>query len=338
MNIPFEHKQSAHCENGVVSNLLRFHGVFLSEPMVFGLGSGLFFTYLPFIKVNFAPGFSYRPLPGTIVKRTAKLLGFKAKHFRFSSPEKAQLALDSFLREGRPVGLQVGVFHLKYFPEDYRFHFNAHNLVVYGKQGEQYLISDPVMEHATELSADDLERVRYAKGPLAPKGHLYYLENIRQDFQLEPAIRKAINKTCTDMLAPVPIIGVKAMEWVSRKIRKWPRQIGPKKTNHYLGQLVRMQEEIGTGGGGFRYIYAAFLKEASQILHSPALKARSEELSAIGDQWRDFALNISRIYKNRKAGPEIYTELADQLFEIAQLEKAFFKKLRSDIQQTPTSN
>ena len=43
------------------------------------------------------------------------------------------------------------------------------------------------------------------------------------------------------------------------KIKKWCDKLGLKEAGLYLAQLVRMQEEIGTGGGGFRYIYAAFL-------------------------------------------------------------------------------
>ncbi|HBK71973.1 MAG TPA: peptidase, partial [Flavobacteriaceae bacterium] len=52
MKIDFTHYQSAHCENGVVSNLLKHKGHDISEPMVFGIGSGLFFVYIPFLKVN----------------------------------------------------------------------------------------------------------------------------------------------------------------------------------------------------------------------------------------------------------------------------------------------
>ncbi len=48
MKLNFEHHQTAHCENGVASNLLLNKGLKLSEPMIFGIGSGLFFVYLPF--------------------------------------------------------------------------------------------------------------------------------------------------------------------------------------------------------------------------------------------------------------------------------------------------
>ena len=331
MNIPFEHRQSAHCENGVISNLLNHRGVTLSEPMVFGIGSGLFFVYLPFIKINFAPGFSYRPMPGRIFRKLAKRLGIQVKHQRFSSPEQARAVLDEKLGQGIPVGLQVGVYHLTYFPDEYRFHFNAHNLVVYGKEADSYLISDPVMDFTTKLTDAELQRVRFAKGALPPKGHLYYLERLPEHYDLEKAIKKGIRQTCNDMLAPVPIIGVNAMRWVARNIRKWPRTIGIKKTNHYLGQLVRMQEEIGTGGGGFRFIYAAFLQEAGTLLNNPALTQRSEEMTAIGDAWREFALDISRIYKNRKSGDDVYEKLAQQLLALAEREKQFFLKLKKAI-------
>ncbi|SEL69118.1 BtrH N-terminal domain-containing protein [Parapedobacter koreensis] len=331
MKIPFEHRQSAHCENGVISNLLNHRGVPISEPLAFGIGSGLFFTYLPFIKVNFAPGFSYRPMPGYIFRKLAKRLGIKVKHQRFSSTEKAKAALDEKLRQGIPVGLQVGVYHLTYFPDEYRFHFNAHNLVVYGKEAGEYLISDPVMDYTTQLSERELEQVRFAKGALAPKGHLYYLERLPDHYDLQRAVKKGIRQTCNDMLAPVPIVGVRAMKWVARNIRKWPKTIGIKKTNHYLGQLVRMQEEIGTGGGGFRFIYAAFLQEAATLLDKPILRQRAAEMTSIGDAWRDFALNISRIYKNRKSGNDRYDQLAEQLTAIAEREKQFFTQLKQDI-------
>ena len=83
LKIDFSHKQSAHCENGVVSNLLNYNGLKVSEPMVFGIASGVFFIYIPFIKVNFAPMFSFRPVPGFIFSRVSKRLGFKIKRQKF---------------------------------------------------------------------------------------------------------------------------------------------------------------------------------------------------------------------------------------------------------------
>ncbi|AYN69327.1 DUF4872 domain-containing protein [Euzebyella marina] len=331
MQIDFTHKQSAHCENGVVSNLMRHNGFEVSEPMVFGIGSGLLFSYLPFIKVNYAPVFTYRAMPGFVFNRFAKRVGVKVKREKFSDPKKAKARLDENLAKDNPVGLQVGVYNLIYFPDEYRFHFNAHNMVVYGKEGDDYLISDPVMADVTTLTDKQLEKVRFAKGAFAPKGHMYYPISFPEKLELKSAIVKGIKHTCRDMVAPAPIVGVRAMRWVAKNIKSWPKKLGAKKANHYLGQIVRMQEEIGTGGGGFRYIYAAFLQEASEVLENESLKDFSKEMTQIGDSWRDFALEASRIYKNRNGEAVGYESISNQLNEIANREEAFFKALRKAV-------
>lgn len=331
METNFTHHQSAHCENGVASNLLKHNGLNISEPMVFGIGSGLFFVYLPFLKINYAPAISYRPLPGQIFNKLAKRLGLKIKRQKFSSEANATNALDENLKNNIPSGLQVGVYNLTYFPDEYRFHFNAHNLVVYGKTETDYLISDPVMENVTTLTHEELNKVRFAKGTFAPRGQMYYPIQIPQNVDLKSAIIKGIKNTCRDMLAPMPIIGVRGIRFVAKQIRKWPIKNGTKKANHYLAQMVRMQEEIGTGGGGFRFIYAAFLEEASVVLENAALKNLSQEMTSIGDLWRDFAVEASRVYKNRSTKADVYNTIADQLLDIADKEEVFFKKLKMAI-------
>ncbi len=48
----FQHRQSAHCESGVMANVLTHAGLPMSEPMAFGLGSGLAFAYLPIVRAR----------------------------------------------------------------------------------------------------------------------------------------------------------------------------------------------------------------------------------------------------------------------------------------------
>ncbi len=121
------------------------------------------------------------------------------------------------------VGLQTSVYWLPYFPPDMRFHFNAHNLLVYGKSGDDYLISDPVFEEPVRCPSADLARARFAKGVLAPKGLLYFPRDHRPPRTITPAaVRKAILKTCRTMLAPVPIAGVRGMRMLANKIAKLP--------------------------------------------------------------------------------------------------------------------
>lgn len=331
MQTDFKHKQTAHCENGAIVNLLGNKGFNISEPMAFGLGSGLFFVYLPFIKINYAPAVSYRPMPGKIFNRMAKRLGIKVQRLKFSDPKKAKQKLDDNLANNIPTGLVVGVYNLPYFPDEYRFHFNAHNIVVFGKENGNYLVSDPVFDYTVSLTEEELEKVRYAKGALAPKGHLYYPFSIPNTMDLTDPIKKAIKQTCNDMLAPVPIVGVKGIRMVAKAILKWHKKLGVAKANFNLANLVRMQEEIGTGGGGFRFIYAAFLQESGEYLKNQELMNLSQEMALIGDKWRNFALEASRVVKNRSNTENVYQVLSNDLVKLAALEEAFFKKLKKAV-------
>jgi len=69
--------------------------------------------------------------------------------------------------------------------------------------------------------------------------------------------------------------------------------------------IVRMQEEVGTGGAGFRYMYAAFLQEAASLFGSAELNDLSQEMTAIGDTWREFAVTAARIIKKGQAGRNV---------------------------------
>jgi len=52
---------------------------------------------------------------------------------------------------------------------------------------------------------------------------------------------------------------------LSKKIRTWEEKMGARKAALNLAQVIRMLEEIGTGGAGFRYMYAAFLQQSAPI-------------------------------------------------------------------------
>lgn len=142
-----------------MSTLLKSHGVDFNEAMVFGLASALTFVYIPLVKINGMPLISYRMPPRSIIKKVSKLLKVRLKLQKFCSPEIGQQALDRALTENKLVGLQTSVFWLPYFPAEMRFHFNAHNLIVYGKEENDYLISDPVFETVQRCAVEDLAPV-----------------------------------------------------------------------------------------------------------------------------------------------------------------------------------
>lgn len=329
----FTHYQSAHCENGVTAGLLKHQGIdFLTEPLAFGIGAGLFYIHIPYMKFSGGPAISFRSMPGTVFSRTCKALNIPLERKKFNSETKAKEYLDDLIAQNKIVGCQVGVFHLNYLAKEYRFHFNAHNLIVYGKKDGTYLISDPVMEHVTTLDSETLNKVRFAKGTLAPKGHLYYPKDHTHNISKE-TIKKAIAKgikTNAFYMLKIPtayMIGTKGIRYTAGQVRKLRDKKSIKQAGLYLGQIIRMQEEIGTGGGGFRFMYAAFLEQAYEYIPNEKLLKISGDLTKSGDLWRNNAVRMAGVFKGRTTEQKHFDEIADVMVEISYLEEKAFKEL-----------
>jgi len=322
----FEHTHHAHCESGVVSSMLRHHGMHLSEPMVFGLANALNFAYIPFVKIGGMPLIAYRSMPKSIIRNIRKNLKIEMKMETFSSKEKGEKRLDELLEEGRIVGAQSSVYWLEYFPKEIRFHFNAHNLLIYGRNGDEYAISDPVFDKSVTCSRASLTKARFAKGVMAPKGLLYYPVSVPKENNLDAVIAKNIKKTAKTMLnTPVPIAGLRGMRYLAKAILKLESK-EKKYARLFLGHIVRMQEEIGTGGAGFRFMYASFLQEASERFgNDPVLAEASKLMLSVGDEWREFALMIAKSIKSKK--PIDYRAISEKLMHISENEAKVYRKM-----------
>jgi len=323
----FKHSQFAHCESGVISTLISSYGLKISEPMAFGITSSLAFVFIPIVKINGLPLIAYRELPKNIVKKISKVLGIKMNKKNYSNKDEANTELTSLVQSGKLVGLQSSVYYLPYFPKDMRFHFNAHNLIVYGKEKDEYLISDPVFETEVKCNENDLNKARFAKGAFAPKGFIYYPENIPKDIDFTNIVKKAIRKNAKSMLTPFPFAGIKGMNKLAKKISNLKRDNNDRFLKNYLTHIVRMQEEIGTGGGGFRFLYAAFLTESKQYnIDEKILDEASSLLIKSGNTLREFALYCVESSKNLdKFDPE---KISKKLEEAASLEKEAFTLLK----------
>jgi hypothetical protein len=165
-------------------------------------------------------------------------------------------------------------------------------------------------------------------GVPAPKGKMYYPVVLPKEYNIEQAIWLGIKRAGFDISEiPVPIFGANGMRYLARTLRSWPEKLGPKKSIQYLGNVVRMQEEIGTGGAGFRFIYAAFLDKASKIVQNDELHDLSKQLTATGDKWRDFAYHAGRICKSRKSDLLSFAELSDIILQCADEETEIFGRL-----------
>ncbi|MFI4962758.1 MAG: BtrH N-terminal domain-containing protein [Legionellales bacterium] len=62
---------------------MRHEGIGLSEPMAFGIGAGLFFGHIPFLKISGAPGTTYRTWPGYHIQKCSTPAGYKNTYRTF---------------------------------------------------------------------------------------------------------------------------------------------------------------------------------------------------------------------------------------------------------------
>jgi hypothetical protein len=302
--------------------------------MVFGIAGAFFFGYIntPFLTF---PTIVVRNRPGIILKKAAKRLGVRFERERFRNPDKAMAALDDWLPRHAPVGVQVDFFYMNYIPDYARVHFNAHYINVIRKEAGSpagagaYVVSDSYAPLLVTLEEDVLRRARFARGMFAPRGLMFHVDGAPKQMDLAKAIRKGIADANFYMRRlPLAFAGVRGIRLFARRVVEWPRYA--RDTEHLSHGIMMIHialEERGTGGGGFRFLYATFLREAAAVLNNPELDRIAAEMMENGDRWRDISLFVARIGKNRDLGPERLGELSRMILERADVEDALFARL-----------
>ena len=168
---------------------------------------------------------------------------------------------------------------------------------------------------------------------MAPRGFMFYPVDVPREIDLPGGIRRGIKDTVFSMLKiPLPFLGVRGIRRFADKITEWPKYARDNdQLAHEIFRINILLEDQGTGGGGFRFIYASFLREASGILNEPVLDLYSKRMMAIGDDWRNISLFASRIAKNRELGVERLSEMGNLIRANADLEFSFFTDLKKVI-------
>ena len=327
--IAYNHKMAAHCESGTITSLLNNRGLDITEALVFGISSGIFFGYFHKMKSFTFPTFIVRNKPGQMRTNLSKRLGIKFHTEKFRRPDEGQTVLDQLLEKNIPVAVQVDFFYMDYIPSWERVHINVHFIVIVGKKGSKYIVSDSYFPQLVELESESLRKARFAGGSMSPKGFLFYPEFIPDKIDYQKAIIKGIKKSCFNMLKiPLPFLGVNGIRLFSRKIIEWPsRSRDIEHLSHEIMKINILLEDQGTGGAGFRFLFATFLQQAADILKKPELNSLSKEMMIIGDGWREISLLAARYGKNRDLEINRLEELGNKLSDRASAEEVFFKKL-----------
>ncbi len=335
MMTDFEILPPIHCETGTVRNILHFFGVDYSEAMIFGLGAGMDFGAPRFVKFSGIRVIACRCWQGTIMTTFFKRIGAKVcyKRYPLLNKGKAMRDMDALLEKGIPVGILTEVSSLSFIEAEQRFFFNGHSVLVAGKQGDDYLVMDNFepRESLKTISRQDLMKSRFNIHIPPICGNIYYLKEApQQQVDLRNAIVKSIRKVCWKMLHhPLSFEGIRAMRSMADVVRAYKEKELDDHARKFFIHIYRMLE-IGSGGAGYRFLYADFLDEAAPILQCDELKEAANMLRDVCSDWRVVALSSAHLATRQVDAATRRTEvdtIADHFLIAADKETAVFTLL-----------
>ena len=289
----FNYFGGKHCQTTALRNILRYHGINVSEEMLLGLGGGIGFIYwymkqmpAPFVGGRF--GGKYEEFMINMCRR----IGGDAALFQTSSEKKGHKELKMMLKSGEPVYVYVDMAYLPYMamPED--AHFGAHTAVVYGvdeKENKVYMSdrgNGPVF-----VTVNDSKNARNSTfPPFPPKNKILKVVIPEKLNNLETGITDAIKECCDAMLnPPISNFGLKGIKKWAKTVPMWPQQFTGLNLYGCLMNVYIYIEIGGSGGSSFRPMYAQFLREASAILDNPELEEVAALYEESGKIWSKIA-------------------------------------------------
>jgi len=247
------HAIGRHCGSSAIRDLLEFNGLNISEAMCFGLGSGLGVTYLEMADA---------PVPFLVHVRS---LGFEARVFEsigipfewqtFESPESAATALEICLDAGHPTLLLTDIFYLPYFNSS--THFPGHAIAAWSRNPETgaVFVTDTERPSVLSVTREALTRARFStQPPFIHYGNMFTPTAFQGEITPE-----MITGVIHDNAKSLAVSGISALETWLAELSRWGATGDWHWTTRFAYQII---EKRGTGGGGFRKMYAEFLDEA----------------------------------------------------------------------------
>jgi hypothetical protein len=333
-------------------------GLDISEPMVFGIGSGIAFYY-----VFFARGPSGMPLlalrnpPGSLFDTSAKLLKVDIIRRQYKTADLAIERANHLIDAGVPVAATVDMFYMKYLPSFIQVHAPFHFILLVGRDKDTYSVSDPYFGGIGQLHVEDLRAAWETHAPMAKDNRLFYLDGQPPTSEyLKLAIKRGIRRTCRKMLMPRAInrvlsfVGIEGMRTFARKMVLWPSRYQGVRLREGILFTAVVFEEQGTGGGAFRLLYGSFLQEVSDIFQSSEMGDLAGRIIEHGNNWKNTSRKLIRLGKTLPMDDDAYPdwyrdnapvlgaglgEVSEEFLAFADVEAAFFRDLRAAAVRLP---
>ncbi|MBG0815681.1 BtrH N-terminal domain-containing protein [Planomonospora sp. ID82291] len=312
-----------HCETTTLGVLLRHEGLDLSEPMLFGLGSGLSFVYWDGggMAVPFLGG---RVKPFALTRNLAARLELTLTVEETASPRKAWRNAADPVDAGRPVGLQLDCYHLDYFRT--KVHFGGHVVAMYGyDEHDAHLVDTGGQGGAVRTSRASLALARAERGPMTARNRSFTLalpaHPICWQEQIVPAVRDCAEAF---LAAPIANLGHRGIEKAGRQVPGWLLRAGDPRRD--LPQTALLMERGGTGGALFRALYRDFLAECAELIDDGGLRTGHRLYAEAAVLWTEVSALIAKAGESGDAG---HLERAGAVLgELSRIEEEAMRVLR----------
>ncbi|MFC5820639.1 BtrH N-terminal domain-containing protein [Nonomuraea harbinensis] len=313
-----------HCETTALGVLLRHEGLDLSEPLLFGLGSGLSFVYWDGKSMPF-PFLGGRVKPFELTRNLAARLGLTLTVKETASPRKAWENVAAPIDAGRPVGLQLDSYHLDYFST--KVHFGGHVVAMYGyDEQDVHLVDTGQQGGAVRTSRAGLARARAERGPMTARHRSFTIALPPHPAppwqeQLAGAIRD-----CADafLAAPIANLGHRGIAKAAEQVPRWLLRADDPARD--LPRAALLMEQAGTGGALFRVLYRDFLGECAGLIDDGNLRAGHRLYAEAAVLWTDVSTLIA---KAGESGDAAHLEQAGAILrDLSRIEEDAMRRLR----------
>jgi hypothetical protein len=312
-----------HCETTALGVLLRHEGLDLSEPMLFGLGSGLSFIYWDSKSMPF-PFLGGRVKPFELTRNLSARLGLTLLTEETASPRRAWENVATQIDAGRPVGLQLDCYHLDYFHT--KVHFGGHVVAMYGYDDhDAYLVDTDQQGGAVRTSRSTLALARAERGPMTAKNRSFTITLPTHAPSWQTQIIPAI-KDCAEafLTAPITNLGHRGIEKAAKQLPKWlTRTTNPQQD---LPQAALLMEKGGTGGALFRALYRDFLNECTHLIDNDNLHTAHKLYTEAALLWTAVSTLITKA--GETTDPEHLAQAAAILHDLSRIDKDAMQLLR----------
>jgi hypothetical protein len=312
----FKAFKGQHCETTAIGNLLLHEGIELSEPMIFGLGSGLGYIFWK-MKIMDFPFIGGRIKPDEVTKNFCHRLNLSLEVHETASVKTAWKVVKKHIDNSKPVGLKLDSYYLDYFTN--KIHFAGHYAALTGYDDHYAYLVDTVQQGSTvKASLENVARARNARGPMASKNLSFTISKKEKLPDLREIIPLAIVQNAKDFLnPPIKNIGYKGIEKTSKEIFKWFATSKNIENDFKLQALL--MERAGTGGSLFRNIYRDFLLESFAITKNKKIESAYQLFVVTAQLWNEVSTLFHRTGETKNI--EFLKQVSNILKIIADKEK-----------------